>query len=96
MAEKVTLTVPLVSSHTISDYEVLGVSVGRDPWRVVIRYRDTLGNEFGHEMIGVDAEPLVKALNTANLSIKSLERRALEKLITDGLIPAGTVTGIPD
>lgn len=41
-----------------------------------------------------DAANLMRALNTANLSVKSLYRRVLEKLIADGKI-AGTVSGTP-
>jgi hypothetical protein len=96
MAEKVTLTTPLVTNHTVSDYEVTGVFVGRNPFKVTIFYRDTLGNEFSDETVGDAAEPLVKALNKANLSIKSLERRALEKLQADGRIAAGSIAGTPD
>jgi hypothetical protein len=96
MAEKITLTVPLVTHYAVSDYEVTGVFVGRNPFKLTIYYRDSLGNEFSDETVGDAAEPLVKALNKANLSIKSLERRALEKLQADGRISAGSVTGSPE
>ncbi len=49
--------------------------------------------EFRYE--GSIAMTLLLALNTANLTIKSLERRVLERLIADGLL-AGAVTGLPD
>ena len=41
-----------------------------------------------------NAAALMLALNTANLSIKSLYRRVLERLIADGKI-AGTISGTP-
>lgn len=41
------------------------------------------------------ATALMVALNKANLSIKSLQRRVLEQLVADGLL-AGAITGAPD
>jgi hypothetical protein len=41
------------------------------------------------------AVTLMLALNKANLSLKSLQRRVLEQLVADGLI-AGTISGVPD
>lgn len=38
---------------------------------------------------------LMIALNKANLSIKSLQRRVLEQLVADGLL-TGTISGAPD
>jgi hypothetical protein len=38
---------------------------------------------------------LMIALNKANLTVKSLQRRVLEQLAADGLL-AGSVTGTPD
>lgn len=43
---------------------------------------------------GSIATALMSALNTANLSIKSLQRRVLERLIADGKL-AGTISGVP-
>jgi hypothetical protein len=39
---------------------------------------------------------MMRTLNTANLTTKSLQKRVLEKLSADGKIPGGTVTGAPD
>jgi hypothetical protein len=41
------------------------------------------------------ADVLVKALNKANLSTKSLECRAVEHLVSEGLIPAASCSGAP-
>lgn len=38
---------------------------------------------------------LMIALNKANLSVKSLHRRVIEQLISDGFI-SGTISGVPD
>lgn len=44
---------------------------------------------------GAPAVTLMTALNSANLSIKSLQRRVLEQAVTDGKLTAGTVSGTP-
>lgn len=43
----------------------------------------------------IQAQSMMIALNKANLSVKSLQRRILEQLVTDGKL-SGTVTGTPD
>ena len=63
---------------------------------VMIELKDNLGNDFRHTYAGQTAEDFIKFLNTANLSVKSLHKRILERLTTDGVIPPGTVTGAPD
>lgn len=46
----------------------------------------------------VQAETDIKALNngTADLSVKSLQRRIIEAVTARGGIPPGTVQGVPD
>jgi hypothetical protein len=41
------------------------------------------------------AESLIKQLNTANMSVKSMVKRSLEHLITHGKIPPSTIQGTP-
>jgi hypothetical protein len=43
-----------------------------------------------------EAIQMMRSLNTANLTTKSLHKRVLERLSTDGKIPPGTTTGTPD
>jgi len=90
--EKAILSTPLVHSSTITDYQILSVFIQRAPAKLVIIYQDNLGNELSDEHTGVDAPALVKFLNTANLSLKSLERLALEHLIAEGKIPTSSIT----
>ena len=42
------------------------------------------------------ATTLLRALNTVNLSTTSLQKRVIQRLVTDGKLPAGAVTGAPD
>jgi len=41
---------------------------------------------------GAEAKQLMQFLNTANLSTVSLQKRILQKLTTDGQLPAGSVS----
>ena len=44
---------------------------------------------------GATATNLMIILNTANLSVKSLHKRVIEKLMLDGKLPSGDITGSP-
>lgn len=46
---------------------------------------------------GATATTMMRALNKVDLSVKSLMRRAYERAIADGLLPANaTISGVPD
>ena len=62
---------------------------------VQIQLKDNLNGMFFHSMTGAEAANFIKFVNTTNFSTKSLNRRILEKLSNDGILP-GTVTGTPD
>lgn len=97
-----TLTAPITRAN-ITTYEIDSVSMARLPaWSLNICYQDNFGNILcdSHtglvSVVGVTgADVLVKQLNKANLSIQSLECRAILHLISEGKIPAGTCTGTP-
>jgi len=48
-----------------------------------------------YQYTGTSATAMIKQLNTANLTTKSMQKRILEKLAADGFLP-GTVQGTPD
>lgn len=99
--EKVVLTTPVPS--TVTEYEVVELRILKIPeWRLVITVRDNRGNVVVDRHIGIvsaqnpeGADVLIKALNKANLTVSSLEKRILEHMVTEGKLPAGTVTGTP-
>lgn len=94
--ESVTLTAPEVTpAITTTDYKVASLRLDVEGAIVVIILRGTNGErkEFRYE--NSEATALMVALNKANLSIKSLQRRVLEKLVADGKL-AGTIAGSPD
>lgn len=94
--ETLSLTTPeTVPAITTTDYRVIVLHLDLEGAQIAIHLRGTNGErrEFRYE--GAEATQLLVALNKANLSIKSLQRRILEKLIADGKL-AGNVTGAPD
>jgi hypothetical protein len=99
--EKATLTVPIVA--TVVEYEIVGVQITKFPeWVLHITARDNRGAVIQDRHRGVvsatnptGANELIIALNKANLSTQSLERRLLMHLVAEGHIPTATVTGTP-
>jgi hypothetical protein len=98
--EKATLTTPQTVS--VTDYEIMRVDLQRLPsWGLRLYYRDSAGKELLDEHTGAEAETLIKALNKANLSTTSLEKRALLHLQDAAAhggvakIGAGSITWTP-
>ena len=92
--ETLTLTTPEVTPQiTTADYKVALLVIDVEGASIVIHLRGANGErkEFRYD----DAATTIRALNTANLQVKSLQRRILEKLIADGKL-AGNVSGVPD
>ena len=89
MAETLTLTTPIVASiaaWTIAKFEI---DAENSAIRIVVK-----ADSGEYRSILYEQEPaLIDALNTANLSTKSLRRRILERLQADGHLGAGTFSG---
>jgi len=92
MAETLTLTSP----QSVTNYSVLVLKLDWEKKAIVVVLRDTQGDKIKCAYTGSVAESLIIALNKANLSTNSLQKRIIEQLVTDGKLPAGTVTGTPD
>jgi hypothetical protein len=97
--EKLQLTTAVVTTTTLSDYEIAGLFLG---WRqkvILIHLVGTNGERKEERIEDTETNPeatnLMKALNTANLTIKSLHRRVMEYLINNRGY-AATVTGTPE
>jgi hypothetical protein len=106
MAEELVLTDPKVEPEKVTNkYKVTGINMssessgpampGAEPGNVMIQLKDNLGLSLSHTMVGLEAQNFIKFVNTGNFSTKSLNRRILEKLSNDGILP-GTVTGTPE
>jgi hypothetical protein len=96
VAETVQLTTPEVIPEIVTtDYRVIYLLLDWERATIVIHLRGTNGERKEARYDGAEATALMVALNKANLTIKSLQRRILERLIADGKID-GTVSGSPD
>lgn len=106
MAEELILTDPVVVPEKVTNkYRVVAFTMdlesqvpaptGNVVGFVAISLKDNNGLGLFHRYEGDPAVTMIKQLNTANLSTKSMHKRILEKLSNDGIIP-GTVTGVPD
>lgn len=84
-----------VSSFTMDMDIVMPSDTPGEPGMVTIKLVDNNAKLLMHQYTGKQASNMIKSLNTANLTTKSMHKRILEKLSADGVIP-GTVTGTPD
>lgn len=94
MAETLTVITPPVSA-VANDYRVMCVTLDWERAEIAIVLKDATGQRIGHHYRGAVAVALMRGLNKADLSVKSLHRRILERLIADGVV-SGTVGGVPD
>lgn len=90
--ESLSLTTPI----SISSYRVALLSLD---WRAAA-IRIVVVTPSGEEVVatysGSFATALMTQLNKLDMSTNSLHKRILDRLVLDGKLPAGTVTGSPD
>lgn len=94
MAEVLDLTVPIVVP-SITSYRVVRLTFDWEAAVISIGLRGPNGEFRDFAYNGEIATTLMIALNKANLSTQSLQRRVLARLVNDGLL-AGTISGSPD
>lgn len=96
MAEQLTLTTPeVVPSKTTTYYRVVRVLFDWREARIAVVVEGERGELKTFDYEAAEALTLMRALNTANLSTLSLQKRILNRLVADGKM-SGTVTGTPD
>lgn len=88
-------TAEVTPQKVTTDYRVIYLLLDWEQARIAVHVRGTNGErkEFLYE--GVTATTMMTNLNKADLSVKSLHRRIMERLIADGHIQ-GAVIGVPD
>lgn len=94
MAELITLSVP-ITTPSITDYRVVQLTLDWTNPAIVIGLRGGNGESQSFQYTGATATTLMQQLNVANLSVKSLHRRIIERLVADGKL-AGAISGSPD
>lgn len=92
MAEQLVLTTP----ESIADYRIMKVIFDWERGLIKIIVADVNNFRLLCVYDGAVAIALMIQLNKINLSTISLQRRILERLVIDGKLPSGTVTGTPD
>jgi len=94
MAEQLDLATPIAApSRTTYSVQRIVLDWPAAAIQVWVKGSDTV--EVFAEWTGAPATALMIALNKANLSTSSLQKRVLQQLVTDGKLPAGTVSGAP-
>lgn len=93
--ETVTLTVPLVQTTTA--YRVQSITFDLDTSSIYVQIRGTNG-ELVQKTYNSTTTPtgatLLHAINTGNFSSNSLLKAVYNRLLTDGVIPAGSIIGV--
>ncbi len=101
MAETHVLASPITfpTPPSVTSYEVIKFYINRSnltAQSVLVAVRSNTGAVVEKRYEGAEAEAIISSLNTVNLGIKSLQKRILERLVADGVLGAGSVTGTPD
>jgi hypothetical protein len=98
MAEQHDLTTPIAATGGTSFWKVrlLTMFYDGDESYIKVGLAGENGEQKSVGYTGSEAETLIRALNKADLSTKSLHRRILEKLADDDKIGPGTQSGTPD
>lgn len=99
MPEELTLTTPsVIPAKTTTGYKVKLLLLDVEGKRFLLAVRGTNGEAIEAERKDAAAISLMQQLNTANGTVKSLHRRALEWFATqpEGAGFSGTITGSPD
>lgn len=95
--EKLTLSAP-IAKPSLSEWSVARFSIDVEAVEILVTVKADNGEykAVRYPNATTDAAQtvtLINALNTANLSTKSLRRRILERLQADGHLGAGTFSG---
>lgn len=95
MAERLDLTALYhPDPRTAADLSVSKIILDWDGQGLIIVVgKGDVRREFAYN--GAQAVTLMTAINKANLTVKSLQRRILEQLVSDGKL-VGTISGAPD
>lgn len=94
MAEALTLTAAIVPPSRTT-YTVTRIMLDWPAAAIQIWLVGSDGVEVFADYTGATATALLVSFNKIDLSVKSLQRRVLERLVTDNKLPSGNVTGTP-
>lgn len=99
MAEELTLTTPITKTST-STYRVakLDLSTGSVTEGASVNIIVISNNEERTTInySGQTAKDYITFINTGNFTVTSLQKRILQRLVSEGKLPPGNVTGAPE
>lgn len=95
MAEELTLTDPIVKTPTTT-YKVQRIELNIEPPTVVIHVLSDIKETITVSYIKDVAKDYIRFINTGNFTTISLHRRILQRLVQEGKLPPGNVTGTPE
>jgi hypothetical protein len=98
MAERIDLSAPDQATPGTPDYRVVLLTLafeGPEGAYICIGLQGSTGQRRSFTYEGDTARAMIVALNKADLSVKSLQRRILERLVADGKL-AGVISGVAD
>ena len=96
MAEQCDLTSAFGAVAASTSFRVASLLLDWEGARIAAKFVGTGGHRYGAEWTDAPATALMVALNKANLTSNSLHKRVINRALTDGKLPAGSVTGNPD
>lgn len=101
MAETYTTSAPVGAVAGVSVFRVSLLVLDLFERRVKVHVREWDGTNYSGQVIslgyeGQEAYDLIVALNKVNLSTTSLQRRVINRLVTDGKLPPGVAGGVVD
>lgn len=97
--ERIDLAAPIRVSAGFSTLEPVSLLLDLKAGIIVLNVEGANGEgltAIWSDAAGEGATATMRALNKANLSTKSLFKRAMEKALADGKFGAGTISGTPD
>ena len=98
MAEILTLTTPVhaaVAASTI--VQVVEFNIDAEFWVLNVKVKTNTGKYETYPEQDPDTETAIRALNTANLTTKSLQKRIIERMqAKDPAKWGGVISGTPD
>ena len=95
MAEKIDLGSPAQAKPGTVSWRPFLININWDAETIKIGFRGDNEEYTSIAYEGATAIALMAALNKADLGVKSLHRRIMERVISDGLL-SGTISGTPD
>jgi hypothetical protein len=87
---KVVLTTP-INKPSITEYSIVSFEINVKNMFIRVTLEANNGEHLNILYQDENTQQLIEALNVANLSIKSLRVRLIERLVADGHVPPGTI-----